>query len=336
MTLRLKIKKGDSFGRCSCSHFPNKKPQQLNSVEDSCWFCHLGGKCVLCIAACAVRIIVGVTPHWPSRSLQKCRRGTSLGLLIYHLVDSMIKTNSVHEGSEDEHRKALQAAGRKVARCRLITKRVSCTEISQASERFKLCDVMWNVFSEMDKVLPLSCIMWIMVFGHKVQAFQGLAWNEMKGEKKEVLKAKLKKWKKNQRTWKMWLWGLLLITVVRKNVVQSKAKNTFKIYLKSLTVWWSLWKLSSCADSFSPSWNRACRYLNLHNLANKWRLIDVTWPFKVPIICDNCNILNDAGSTNCLGAALARFENRLLLTTDLNRQLLCGEIWQGGQLCSFI
>lgn len=47
-----------------------------------------------------------------------------------------------------------------------------------------------------------------------------------------------------------------------------------------------------------------------------WQLIEVTEPIKVPIICDNCNILNDAGSASCLGAVLVRFVNKLLFTAD--------------------
>lgn len=77
------------------------------------------------------------------------------------------------------------------------------------------------------------------------------------------------------------------------------------------------------AYSFSPSCNKARDCLNSHNMGKKRQLIQVTEPFNVPIMCDNCNFLNDVGVARCLGVALVRFEN----PTPLHHRLI-------GQLCA--
>lgn len=176
---------------------------------------------------------------------------------------------------------------------------------------------MWKVFREMDKVPPLSCIIWILVIRQKSFSRFGLKWNE----KKRVMKLK-----ENKRQKKM-SFGLMC----SGRSIQSKVKNMFKMFKCSFKM---------CLKSVTTQWNSSLAELSVHipfHLVaikhvtvwtrtiwdKKRQLIQVTMPFNVPIMCDNCNFLNDVGVARCLGVALVRFENQ----TPLHHRLI-------GQLCA--
>lgn len=127
---------------------------------------------------------------------------------------------------------SVSSAERKVAQAygikRLIVRNcLRCTEMSVASQRLKLCDVVWNMFSEMDKVLPWSCIIWIIVFRQKSKVFK--VWPEMKWKekKKRVMKAQLRESRRHRKC-------LFWVNVLRKNVFNPH----WKIFSKCV---WNHW-----------------------------------------------------------------------------------------------
>lgn len=141
---------------------------------------------------------------------------------------------------------------------------------------------------------------------HGLQAKVFKVWPEIKWKKKRVMKAQHRENKRHKND----SFGLMYSGRMYSIQPEKYFQNVWEVEIKSSslaelrrflqTTW--VFELAQYGEKTPPTTNRL--------------QTEVTEPFNVPIICDNCNIFNDAGAASCLGAALVRFENPHLFTTD--------------------
>lgn len=198
--------------------------------------------------------------------------------------------NPVHEGSKDGH-KAVQEVREEEGGGGLGLIGTCAHQLSLHRNFTSFCKALalWcdvNVFRKMDKVLPLSCIIWITVSRHEVQGFQDFRVN------RDVQNVAVRL--------------TLGLCSQRKNLFNPNLKicHIFRIYLKSLTIQWTS---SSTELSVQIRFHRvktkhvsAWTHTTWHKM---FQLIEVTEAFTVSNICDTWNIVNGAGAVGILGVA---------------------------------